>query len=327
MAERKKSPARQLSCLSCRTRFKEKGQRAPRLLPCTHKLCERCIQLYLQRLGEVECTNCRIRHQVRPEGSNLPLVRTAGSGNVKKIYDFDICWYHGKELDLFCQEDDCQRPICRSCLTRNHLQHKVVEIEAQMKELLLKRIAEVEKHIKIKISILLSAKDYRKYEAEAVDRKVSALKNDVGKTMKDYVENSEQFLNEEKAAIEKDTSFIEEHLALLQGITESVDARAENSCQHLTEKLETARKLREAVKEKQLGTRKSWKPFGPTIYRHQIFIPCKEIWWSKRKKELKVNMPEEIEELKQGAMMEMNKITSATDIRCKGRILRRYINL
>ena len=273
MAERKKSLARQLSCLFCGKRFKEKGQRAPRLLPCTHKLCECCIRLYFQGLGEVECPKCRIRHQVKPEGTNLPLVRTVDSGNVNKIYDFDICWYHGKELDLFCQEDGCQRPICRSCLTRNHLQHKVVEIEAQMKELLLKRIAEVEKHIKINISILLSAKDYRKYEAEAVDRKVSALKNDVDETMKHYVENSEQFLNEEKATIEKDISFIEEHLDLLQGITESADARAENSCQHLTEKLETVTKLRAAVKEKQLGTLKSWKQFGPTIYRHQIFIP------------------------------------------------------
>ena len=237
---------------------------------------------------------------------------------MKKDHDFDTCFHHGKEVDLFCQEKGCERPICRSCLTRDHLQHKVVEIEVQTKELLLRRIDDIEKHIKHKISILLSVKDYEKNKTEVADCIVNTSKDVAGKAVKDNVEKSKEFADDERANIEKDVDYITENLALLKGIRESVEKEAENLGHDLNEKIETVTKLREAVKEKQFGTA-NWKKTGTAKYKQQIFFPPKGKWWSESKKEVVVDMPEEIENFQVGPLVEMNRITKASGVRCKSK--------
>ena len=52
-----------LACQICLEDFEETGDHVPRILPCTHSLCEKCLKHLVQ--GDiVECPECRKKHTV-----------------------------------------------------------------------------------------------------------------------------------------------------------------------------------------------------------------------------------------------------------------------
>ena len=52
----------------------------------------------------------------------------------RKSRGFEECPEHGKELNMFCDEKGCQKPICASCFMRKHKKHEVLEIEDKQKQ-------------------------------------------------------------------------------------------------------------------------------------------------------------------------------------------------
>ena len=56
---------------------------------------------------------------------------------------YNRCRDHGKELSLFCQEPDCQIPICQTCLTKYHRKHDIVELEEEMKKNVIVEVEQV----------------------------------------------------------------------------------------------------------------------------------------------------------------------------------------
>ena len=60
-----------LTCPVCFEEFREKGENVPRLLPCSHSFCQRCIG-QLIRNTRLECPTCRMKHEARNEGINFP---------------------------------------------------------------------------------------------------------------------------------------------------------------------------------------------------------------------------------------------------------------
>ena len=62
MAENRDSLAEILCCSVCLEDYEEDGDHIPRLLPCTHTLCEACIK-HLIKDNKLECPECRKQHK------------------------------------------------------------------------------------------------------------------------------------------------------------------------------------------------------------------------------------------------------------------------
>ena len=172
-----------LSCVVCLEEFEDTGDHIPRLLPCTHTLCESCVK-QLIRNQKVECPECRAKHNAKNEEKSFPQNKyllmqikrkpTEASELKSDQSEKEFCEEHGKELVLFCKESGCQKPICLLCLKKYHRRHDVTDIEDETREVLMKKITFFEKNLKEKIVKLNDTKN-------DVNRKTEVCLNDLEK--------------------------------------------------------------------------------------------------------------------------------------------------
>ena len=54
-------------CPVCLEIYTKEGNRCPKLLPCTHTVCVQCLRKLLYKC-QVQCPECRLRHQVPSQG-------------------------------------------------------------------------------------------------------------------------------------------------------------------------------------------------------------------------------------------------------------------
>ena len=139
MAEKLDSLESFFSCQVCLEDFENVGKRVPRILPCSHTLCEFCITQLIQN-NKVECPECRKTYEAENRENSFPqnmylLIQIRSSvlrdGNSRD--DSKRCEEHEKELNLFCREPGCQKPICVSCF--DHHRTHVCEMDMLIKNL------------------------------------------------------------------------------------------------------------------------------------------------------------------------------------------------
>ena len=124
-----------LSCQVCFEDFEPDGAHVPRLLPCTHTLCHTCIGQLIK--GDmIECPECRDKYDSKKDEKSFPqnkyILFQMKKTTPKLQRDqsrIEKCREHEKELNIFCKEPECQRIICRTCLSHEHKKHEVVEVE------------------------------------------------------------------------------------------------------------------------------------------------------------------------------------------------------
>ena len=140
-------------CPVCFEAYEEKGENVPRLLPCAHSLCHACVNGLVQRqtLNQflqrqtLICPQCRQCNEVPPGAVCFPQNRY-----ILKILNlsrnkgyFQGCKKHGREVSLFCDgrkvslfsgSKDCRTEICSLCLTKDHGNHKVVDLLEKREE-------------------------------------------------------------------------------------------------------------------------------------------------------------------------------------------------
>ena len=130
MAEQLSSMEDLLSCFICTNEFEQSGDHVPRLLPCTHTLCEKCIKELIAS-GSLRCPFDKITHPAKQKEKSfsqniLNQIRRISMEEKQKISRRRE--EHGKELSLFCKEPGCQTPICVTCLRCHHRKHDFVWI-------------------------------------------------------------------------------------------------------------------------------------------------------------------------------------------------------
>ena len=60
-----------LACQICLEDFEETGDKVPRILPCSHTVCQKCLaQLIRQKL--VKCPECRLKHKAKNDVKSFP---------------------------------------------------------------------------------------------------------------------------------------------------------------------------------------------------------------------------------------------------------------
>ena len=118
----------------------------PRILPCSHSLCEKCLKQLIQGRFVI-CPECRNKHRAGNKERTFPQNKYILT-NIRRKKEEDepakamkICGDHGKELSLYCKK--CLTSICQRCLSRFHRGHDVAELEDAERETLLERIETV----------------------------------------------------------------------------------------------------------------------------------------------------------------------------------------
>ena len=208
-----------LNCQVCMENYGISGLHVPRLLPCTHTVCEKCIKQLMKGNG-VRCPECRSQHytehSVRSFPQNKYLLGLITVKNKPKLSH--VCQKHGKELILFCT--GCQVQICPVCLTKKHQGHVVIDIEEEKKnrkDPLIIKLNELVKELEQNRLKLIDG--YRKI-VMSNDDCIKKLEAERAKFMK-IIELYDKLI--------KDTA--DEHLKMKKNIMTEIEVNDENTAQ------------------------------------------------------------------------------------------------
>ena len=218
-----------LTCQICLEDFEESGDHVPRILPCSHSLCEKCLKQLIKTFvhgKSVECPECRKKHQVTHDVKTFPQNKYIVVNLKQKQKELEVvkCKEHGRELTLYCRRYECQKAICSKCLTASHREHDVVDIEEKQKEILLEKIVMEMKMKKKTISDL--KEEIRNFhvaclkELEASQEK---LVNQIRKRFGILRKNLNAHTSIVIKNIDKDINSIDQHLEVLNGINIHVE--------------------------------------------------------------------------------------------------------
>ena len=137
MARKRESLAELLCCVICLENYDEE-KHVPRLLTCSHTVCESCIKDLITN-DTLVCPECRKKHRAENKEKSFPqnkyLLAHICSGKIdakessrstQKVPQ-ERCEKHGLELVLFCFEDMCHTSICireyRATMAEENLHH------------------------------------------------------------------------------------------------------------------------------------------------------------------------------------------------------------
>ncbi len=112
-------------CLVCFEPF-DTTNILPRLLPCSHTLCETCVT-QLMRGGLLMCPQCRKKHSasgVQAFPQNRYILKYLEDKSAAQ-QENEKCADHGRNLSFYCKNDDCDKAICHVCLLQKHRGHSV----------------------------------------------------------------------------------------------------------------------------------------------------------------------------------------------------------
>ena len=128
-----------LSCPVCMDKYETTGEKIPRIFPCTHTVCEKCITDIMENT-ELACPKCRKKYRAANGAKSFPenpyIINTINIIGEKKEEEFELCKEHKRELGIYCNDENCMKVICQLCLMKGHMGHNVVDrIEEHKKKL------------------------------------------------------------------------------------------------------------------------------------------------------------------------------------------------
>ena len=261
MAEWQNSLESLLSCQVCFEDFEKDGNRVPRLLPCSHTLCECCIHQLIQKT-RLECPECRTKHEAPREEKTFPqnkyLLVQLGSKlshteDVNNLEKSGTCDTHGKDLIFFCREEGCVQPICKSCFTKQHKKHDIVEIEEAKKETLLQEINILQLSLKSKIDQISGVKNKIQRNSQGC---IDALKKEMDAIFTQLKNEIEAHENGISQSMDNEISALKVNLTLLEAIQKNMQETEEINCQEVIKNHETMNDIRQNNKDHLTGTRK-----------------------------------------------------------------------
>ena len=261
MAKKQDSLDLALSCGICVEEFKIDGDHIPRLLPCTHTVCESCIKQLISD-KKLNCPECRTKHEATREEKSFPQkkylltqIRKLKQDTKKVQYEYGKCAEHQKELILYCRESECQKAICTTCLKIVHKRHDVTEIEDEKKEIIMKNIESFTEGLKMKIRIITRAREDVEKEADACIKELMNERDEIAKKFEKTVEESREKIEKMKTLVRDELSAINETLIVLNDMKESIQTVEENTYEDIMSKLDTINGIEDNIKVHLSGTR------------------------------------------------------------------------
>ena len=236
-----------MSCSVCFEPYTEIGEHIPRILPCYHTLCEKCIrQLILHK--KLQCPECRANHEAKHGPTSFKqnkyiLTNVRRETKIKEAVSLEkfkeesgryssgdlkmmICEKHGKELSLYCKEVKCQLTICQKCLIKNHVGHDVVDLEEEREELY-KKVSEkasfLRKDLETAKGNFLSASVQFEKDVDTSLKRLEAQKEEFNLIFDKLEREIKDDIRNVNASIRNNLSTIDEHLILLSSLEENMN--------------------------------------------------------------------------------------------------------
>ena len=222
--------------------MENQGNHVPRLLPCSHTLCETCID-QLIRQGMLECPECRQKHRTTRGRKSFPqnkfiLVNVKRRSTSKEEHrasskqpEVDLCERHGRRKSLYCMEDNCQKLICPLCLKDKHRNHKFDEAQQILEEkrnMLAENVELLRKNLLVNKEKLLKAKEDAEKNTTDCTEKIAKARDEQMETLVKITELYNQMIAEVtdnfadvSTSINNKTSEIDGNLFLLADINQS----------------------------------------------------------------------------------------------------------
>ena len=253
MAERQDTLDLLLSCVVCLEEFEEDGDKTPRLLPCTHTLCETCIK-QLIRNEKLECPECRPKHDAKNEEKSFPqnkyiltqIKRKSVKSKEEKVpRGYDRCKDHRKELSLFCQEADCQIAICQACLIKYHRKHDIVELEEEIKKNVLVEVEQVRKNLESKMRLISSVKEVVEKKTERSVNELKRKQEEINRKIDEMIKKAEETKRATNLHLDDELSAMNINVVLLENINQNIERKDEISYENITGIQETVKEIHE----------------------------------------------------------------------------------
>ena len=181
------------------------------------------------------------------------------------------CPEHGKEIVLFCNETDCQSAICTSCLTKNHVCHKVVEIEEANKSHLFNNIEVLGKNLQRNISLLSTVKKDIKEKGDICIGEINKYWEVSNDYFKRTIQQAENEIEKEHRNTGDCMAAIKNSLDGLSDIKHSVGAQEEKNYAEIISKSEELRKITDACQPYLSG----YRAFRYPVYLGNPLLPEK----------------------------------------------------
>ena len=127
------------SCAVCLDEFTEEGDGCPKLLPCSHTLCESCLQQIPEvQPDHIRCPECRAWHRLPDQGfptnryvlDILVLMEKLSVEKDKSLLSTQtvLCETHQKPCAMFCLKRECWELLCPRCPIQHHQEHNIVSL-------------------------------------------------------------------------------------------------------------------------------------------------------------------------------------------------------
>ena len=186
----------QVKCPVCLDLFRQ-----PKLLACTHALCEECadhLPVDVEKEEHtIKCPTCRKATVIPQDGTaTLPpaflintlieLYRTLQKTTTtitRQVSSDDKCPTHRRPLDMYC--NDCRQVVCAKCFIHDHSGHSgnfIADIFAKHQQELNNNLATVKQQITMTLNTLssLSAQEREASQhGESVKNEIDTLINDI----------------------------------------------------------------------------------------------------------------------------------------------------
>ena len=128
--------AEMLACPVCFEDYQTSGNQVPRIFPCSHTICQKCVESIISGT-EFVCPICRKKFET--EIGTMPGLENSYIMNTLKILArnkeerFQLCKEHKRERSLFCKGNQCGKVICQLCHLESHNGHNVVDVRRNIR--------------------------------------------------------------------------------------------------------------------------------------------------------------------------------------------------
>ena len=237
-----------LLCHVCFEGFDESGDYVPRLLPCSHTLCHRCLRkLTCQR--SVTCPECRTTHTT-PESEEGSFPQNSYILTILRAK------HTREDLKEVNNEYDKVTSFTKHCTTKENGQKddKDAEVDKDKKqELLMNRIRAVKNTIwKNEFDVRAARAEVEKKSSTAVEKlrdKQEELVDFITKRIEELKKNVVDHKTEVLAKLDQEIGVLEENIGDLESLKDQLGTDEPDS--DINNNLESIRKIEQKVKRNQ----------------------------------------------------------------------------
>ena len=251
------------NCIVCFEFYTENGDHVPRLLPCHHTVCEKCIKQLLKKTAEVNCPECRKVYKnvnnVQEFQQNkyiLSHIREKRREQQEKAaVKKHLCEEHGIELYFYCKDISCKKKLCPSCLLE-HMNHHFIPLDQYCEEQRGKLMTDIEiltNNLLCNQQQLLKTKHKINADCEASVECARDKKNEyinvIEETFNKIIEDVTKQVQKVNRPIDDNLGDIDVCLVQLKSIKETINEPTIHSTE-IDEKFETFREIEREVDKK-----------------------------------------------------------------------------